>query len=738
MEFDFNQLPGQNLHVLYYTEVVIPLVTIITPYYNAGEYFENTFNCVINQTFPWFEWIIIDDGSTNPHDIASLKDFVSRDSRIKYFRKNNGGIASARNLAIQYSTTEYIIPLDADDLISPVYLEINYWALHFHPDAAWSYTDSYGFGLQNYLWKKKFSSELMRVNNILTCTAMIRKSALLEVECYSQLGKNFNEDWHTWLKLMSNNHFPLHLSGYHFGYRRTDKGVLSHIRSNIQEQRRSQKFIRDAAKNVKNTITAVEYPVVSTINRYIPPKVSEWDLTKKATEFPTLLLILPWMEVGGADSFNLTFIKYASKYFNIGIVTTNFSQNIWRQRFEAVCDEIYSLPEFLEVKDYAEFISYYIKSRQVKLILISNSYYGYYMIPWLKITFPYLCITDYVHMEELYWRNGGFARNSGIFDSFLEHTYVCNSSTRNVMIQKFNKSPNRISTRYIGVDTDHYNPSMIPKGQIRNKYNLGNQKVILFPCRIDPQKRPLMMVEIIAQLRKKIPDIAVLVAGDGPEHSKVLQVIREKGLEKNIIMTGIQKDLRPFYADSDLTLICSIKEGLSLTSYESLAMGTPVISADVGGQSDLIDDSVGFLIPTEQSEKDFDIASYSSSEIQEYVSKIMQLLEDTATYKEKCQKCRERIENVFSQHKLMNSFVEELLSLSERHDFSDLSAVLHDYSPFIADSLTIYSEIENYVNSYNYGLNRNQKQELMRIVNSKLGQRLIKLALKLHINKLFS
>ena len=58
MEFDFQQQPGLTLLDRNLVRDGEPLVYIITPFYNGGKYFEQTFNCVMNQTFPWFEWII--------------------------------------------------------------------------------------------------------------------------------------------------------------------------------------------------------------------------------------------------------------------------------------------------------------------------------------------------------------------------------------------------------------------------------------------------------------------------------------------------------------------------------------------------------------------------------------------------------------------------------------------------------------------------------------------------------
>src|SRR5699024_4505408 len=77
-----------------------PVISIITPYYNTGEVFLDTYYSVLNQTYPFFEWIIIDDGSTDPNSIKQLNDLSKKDNRIKLFRKKNEGPAIARDYAL--------------------------------------------------------------------------------------------------------------------------------------------------------------------------------------------------------------------------------------------------------------------------------------------------------------------------------------------------------------------------------------------------------------------------------------------------------------------------------------------------------------------------------------------------------------------------------------------------------------------------------------------------------------
>lgn len=122
MEFDFSKQPGRTYQGKKAFDSKKTLMSVITPFYNAGKYFEQTFNSVMNQTFPWFEWIIVNDGSNNAEDITVLETFCKKDERIRVVVQENGGLACARNTGIAEAKTEIIVPLDADDLIAPQYL----------------------------------------------------------------------------------------------------------------------------------------------------------------------------------------------------------------------------------------------------------------------------------------------------------------------------------------------------------------------------------------------------------------------------------------------------------------------------------------------------------------------------------------------------------------------------------------------------------------------------------------
>ena len=93
----------------------IPEVSIITPVYNGYHYIGSTAESVLSQTFGNFEWLIIDDSSTDgTHEI--LQELKKRDSRISLFRhEHNRGPIHARNLALEASRGRFIAFLDIDD-----------------------------------------------------------------------------------------------------------------------------------------------------------------------------------------------------------------------------------------------------------------------------------------------------------------------------------------------------------------------------------------------------------------------------------------------------------------------------------------------------------------------------------------------------------------------------------------------------------------------------------------------
>ena len=96
-----------------------PTISIVTPVYNAEEFLSETIESVINQTYDSFEYLLIDDCSTD-NSAALIQEYAEEDPRIKYIRlAKNSGAAVARNTGIENAEGRYIAFIDSDDVWYP-------------------------------------------------------------------------------------------------------------------------------------------------------------------------------------------------------------------------------------------------------------------------------------------------------------------------------------------------------------------------------------------------------------------------------------------------------------------------------------------------------------------------------------------------------------------------------------------------------------------------------------------
>ncbi len=102
-----------------------PVFSIIIPCYNQAVFLEDAIESLISQKLESWECLIIDDGSLD--DTAKIaQKWVDTDSRIKLYRKENGGLSSARNLGLKHAVGRYIQFLDCDDILKPEKLQLAY------------------------------------------------------------------------------------------------------------------------------------------------------------------------------------------------------------------------------------------------------------------------------------------------------------------------------------------------------------------------------------------------------------------------------------------------------------------------------------------------------------------------------------------------------------------------------------------------------------------------------------
>jgi glycosyltransferase involved in cell wall biosynthesis len=112
-----------------------PVVSIITPSFNRADLVEETARSIFAQEYPHWEWVIVDDGSTDG-SWEILEGFAATDDRVRIFRRHRQpkGASACRNIAVEKSTGQYLIFLDTDDVLAPHCLEQRAAALRQAPD----------------------------------------------------------------------------------------------------------------------------------------------------------------------------------------------------------------------------------------------------------------------------------------------------------------------------------------------------------------------------------------------------------------------------------------------------------------------------------------------------------------------------------------------------------------------------------------------------------------------------
>ena len=681
--FDYTMVPGKELNKVQSINDGKPLISIITGYYNSKQYIKQTAYSIINQTFPYWEWIIVNDGSTEEGTSKILDEISKLDSRIKIFNEENHGRIVTRDIAISKAQCDLIFVIDSDDVIDRTMLECCYWSMKTNPKASWVYSDMANFEGMEFLWKPAFDCSKEKKENLLSVCALIKKKDLLDVGGYGVVDDNVHEDWHLWLRMLEKGYFPIRMSYYGFWYRKKKEGgILNSINKDKKKDKYAREQIQKQAAKVKKDVQCLQFPTTTKGNFDSYPYIFDWDrkpINKKGEKI-RLLFLYPWFRVGGADKFNYDLISRIDKNkFDITILTTEPCEYVWRQKFEQYA-EVFDLTTFLNRQDWPAFIHYIMKSRNIDLVMISNSYFGFYVVPWLKAEFPDVIFTDYTHNENWGWRNGEYPRDSVAIDGFLDKSYTCTKRLKNTMMNEMERSIDNVETVYIGVDEKEFDSSKIDiysnKDIEKYKDKYKGKKSILFLCRIAEEKRPIFMLRVFQELLKNDKNLLLLVVGDGDILPEMKEVAKKEQIEDNVIFFGMQphEATKAFYKLADVTVICSLTEGLTITTYESLAMGTPVVTADVGGQKELVDSTCGAVVQNIQTdETGFYNRNYTEEEISRYVKAIERVLKDESLKNN----CRNKILNGFTVDKMVEKFEDEFTKMVKNGTVVDKKTIVN-------------------------------------------------------------
>jgi glycosyltransferase involved in cell wall biosynthesis/GT2 family glycosyltransferase len=637
-----------------------PATSIVTPFFNTGHVFHQTARSLRHQTLQEWEWIIVDDGSTQPASLALLKEVVAGDARIRVIRHpTNLGLSAARNSGFAAARSPFVAMLDSDDLLEPTALEKWFWYLVSHPEAAFVKGYTVGFGAEHYRWEHGFHEpgDFLGSNRV-NPVALVRRAIYQAVGGFDESTNGGLEDWDFWLKCANAGYWGGTVPEYLDWYRRrpAHHDRWADFDAGPRQAAYQAKLRRRYPKLWQKGFPKLVAPTVDADD--VPDDLPAENKLAKAPGIARLLLLTAQFQMGGAERFALSLVsQLAQQQTEVTVCATEAGQHPWLAEFSRLTPDVFILPNILRPQDAPRFLRYLLRSRQINTVLISHCARAYQLLPYLRFYCPEVAFLDYNHIADQAWNDGGFARMSVAAQPWLDFSLVSSAALKEWMVLR-GATAERIGVCYTGIDTTVWDPAQLNRTGTRQGYGIDDETpLLLYPARLDHQKRPRFLAQILWELKKRGLRFRCLVAGDGPERARLQADIRRYRLIDHTQLLGVvEPDRMPaIMAAADIVVLPSQDEGIALVLYEAMALGKPVVAADVGGQRELVTPEVGYLIPLGEDE----LAQYT------------QVLEGLILSTELCQKvgqrARERIQQEFTLQHMLPQLLAALAAARAAH-----------------------------------------------------------------------
>jgi glycosyltransferase involved in cell wall biosynthesis len=490
-----------------------------------------------------------------------------------------------------------VLFLDSDDLIEPTAAEKWWWYLETHPECSFIASYHVAFGGLNYLWTGGFHDGWMNTErNRISIILMARKSTYTAVGGFDESMRRGLEDWDFWMKCASRGFWGATIPEYLAWYRvRPDH---SDRWESLDEQHLNE--YQAELKQKYPNLTNESFPTLTETVNY---DLTEVDLESPAfnqiqKDRPHLLIILPWLVTGGAERFTLNLMdQLMERNWDVSIVTTAQSENAWLHEFEARTPFFFNLPNFLPIKDHPRFLGYLMQSRHFDAVLLQGSLEGYRYIPALRAFSPETPILDFLHFVTPEWMEGGFPKLSLLYQDMIDFTLTSCQQVRNWMLEAGAKAE-KMAPCYIGVDTQTWKPDVSRRSQVRKSLGIGaDEPVLLYAARLEEQKQPDVLIRTLVKLKEKGDAFHTLVAGEGSMRGFLdAEVKRHELMDRIHFLGSVSAEQMPgMMAAADIFFLPSLNEGISQALYEAMATGLVVVSAQVGGQAELVTPDCGVL-----------------------------------------------------------------------------------------------------------------------------------------------
>ena len=185
----------------------------------------------------------------------------------------------------------------------------------------------------------------------------------------------------------------------------------------------------------------------------------------------------------------------------------------------------------------------------------------------------------------------------------LSEKYLTSRMNVNISVSESNKQSgkkyiNKFDSVVInnGIDHKKFAPANNYKN-VRKELGINPDAIlVLFIARFTMHKQPLMLIRAFAKAVKQLPQLKLLMVGDGNEKQKALELVKLLGIEDSVCFQPFRQDVPDVLAAADIFVLPSLWEGLPIALLEAMAMGKAVIGTRVDGTSEVIQHNVNGLL----------------------------------------------------------------------------------------------------------------------------------------------
>lgn len=318
-----------------------PQISIILPAYNAEKYLTSAIESILQQSFKDFEFIILNDGSTDNTEKIILS---YTDSRIRYIKnEKNLKLIKTLNKGIELAKGKYIARMDADDIALPTMLEECYTFFETHPEYSIVAPSVYNMDNDGRTYKKgnnRYSSEvlpyILLFENVVTHPGIMLKADILKKYQYEDSGLVTHfEDHDCWNRILSDEHKIYVLPQHLLFYRINNEGINSKYGNNRSKPFRTRQNLWILNKtSIKFNVSLIDYFIkqsswlnISNLNKelnLIIPLISSNKARKEFIIWKTSYLA---RRITPSLKYKLIFVLYCFTHKKLSLRTIITEQN---------------------------------------------------------------------------------------------------------------------------------------------------------------------------------------------------------------------------------------------------------------------------------------------------------------------------------------------------------------------------------------------------------------------------